>query len=171
MIKIFYEVKKISQELIEIFERLKEKKIAWENNSNIVINLLIKKKSMERNVKSIFLYVFFRTKISESIFWNNNSIFPLNFFRTVFSKKDIKFLNLYYQVLIDHFDRINLKLYECSTKSMKGFLNEIKIKKDFNLIFKKKKKKVFKNGSRIFLRSTEIRQFSEGNFFFKLKLK
>jgi hypothetical protein len=153
---------------MDIFERLKEKKIVWGYNKTILLNFFFKKKNLERNFRSIFLFFFYKTKISESFFWNNNYKLSKFFFQNFFVRSDLRYLNVYFQILLDYFDRINLKLFAVYSRFQPKLFLEIKAKKNFKLIMKKKSQSFFIKGLRFFLRQLEIGHFREGNFLFRI---
>jgi len=152
---------------MHIFERLKEKKIVWGYNKTILLNFFLKKKNLERNFRSLFLFFFYKTKISESFFWSNNYKLSKIFFHNFFIRSDLRYLNVYFQILLDYFDAINLKLFGVYSSFQPKLFLEIKAKKNFKLVMKKKSQTIFIKGLRFFLRQPEISQFREGNFLFR----
>lgn len=168
IIKIIFEIKAVLKELMEIFERLKEKKIVWSNNKSIALDFFFRKKNLERNLKSVFLFFFYKCKISEAFFWSNGYNLSKNSFQIFFSKSELRYLNIYFQILLDYFDMINIKLFDIYSRFEPKIFFEIKVKKNFKIILKKKFQMGFQKGLRLFLKIQEFGNLREGNFSFRI---
>jgi len=167
--KIIFEIKQTLKDLLEILERIKRENISWKKNPSIVCILLIKKKSIERCVKSICIYLFYRTKIAETIFWNNSIGFSAKNLGLILSKNDLKFLNVYNQLLLEYFDGINYNLTFNQPTPIKRTYVEIQVNKNFAIIFAKKQKRIFKKNSKLFLKLSEIKRFLRNKFLIKIQ--
>jgi len=142
--EIIFEIKKAKKDISGILERSRKEKIFWKQNPRIVCLVLVKKKSIERNFRSLNIYYFYRIKLVELFFWLNNFKFSKNFLNHYFSKLEFKFLNIYNQILNDYFSQIqNNLLLKDKFFNFKGFFSEIFVKKNIEFFFKKEKKKLF----------------------------
>ncbi|ABW97888.1 hypothetical protein HAN_1g43 (nucleomorph) [Hemiselmis andersenii] len=163
--EIIYEIKKTINDLSGILERSKKEKIFWDENPRIVCVILIKKKTIERNIKSLFFFFFHRTKQIELLFWLNNFGFSKHFFSHYFSKQEFKYLNIYNQILNDYFNQIQINLLKKDQFFSETFLSDIILKKNFKIFFNKKKKKNFYKNSKLLINFINIENFISKNFF------
>ncbi|AFP65673.1 hypothetical protein CMESO_529 (nucleomorph) [Chroomonas mesostigmatica CCMP1168] len=171
VVEVLLEIKKVIGELIEILERSKFKNIIWRNNPIISSILLIKKKSIEKNFRSLALYLSYRIKHIKILYWNNYFLFSKRDLKKYITHNEIIFAGKYNEILKSFIKTLKLSLFESKTTTYINFFVEIESKE--NIIYVKSKKKRFflEKNSIYFLKCSEIDKMIQSKILLKFTNK